>query len=238
MQNAPPRLPSRGPASIQRSSRARSTSPPSCGAVRAERRADDRRRRRPTTIADGRHRQRRDQVPPRQRRRRGRAARPWPASSAGSRGARRSTAACIASNVGRLTALANSEASSGDVPPRRRLTSLASPLIAFIAAAHGHGDLSARPPARRRRRPAGQPGRRAVARPRTAGIGSRSTCPSGNVHVGRQLRRDVALQPGPRRRAGRWPARRRGPPRPRSSGESARSARRSSGPAVLARPRR
>ena len=47
------------------------------------------------------------------------------------------TAACIASNVGRLTLLANSEASSGDGQRRRRLSALASPLIAFIAAAIG-----------------------------------------------------------------------------------------------------
>ena len=47
------------------------------------------------------------------------------------------TAACMASNVERLTALANSEASSGSSHLRRRLTIVASPLMAFIAAAQG-----------------------------------------------------------------------------------------------------
>jgi hypothetical protein len=47
------------------------------------------------------------------------------------------TAACIASNVRRPTAFANSDASSGLAHPRRRLTMLASPLIAFSADAHG-----------------------------------------------------------------------------------------------------
>ena len=61
----------------------------------------------------------------------------WPASSAESRAARPLTAACIASNVDRLTALANSEASSGSSHVRRRLTIVASPLIALIAAAQG-----------------------------------------------------------------------------------------------------
>ena len=47
------------------------------------------------------------------------------------------TADCIASKVGRLTLLANNDASSGDSQFRRRLTVLASPLMAFIAAATG-----------------------------------------------------------------------------------------------------
>ena len=47
------------------------------------------------------------------------------------------TAACIASNVVRLTLFANRDASSGVAQRRRRLIVFASPLIAFIAAATG-----------------------------------------------------------------------------------------------------
>ena len=84
--------------------------------------------------------------------------------------------------------------------PRRRLTMLASPLTAFIAAAHGDGD----------RRPrvqlgvvGGPPdgGSAWVARPRTAGIGI-VRGPVGQRDVGGELRRDVGVQACPRRRAG------------------------------------
>ncbi len=47
------------------------------------------------------------------------------------------TADCIASNVAVLTLLANSEAASGESHLRRLLMLLASPLMAFIAAATG-----------------------------------------------------------------------------------------------------
>ena len=54
----------------------------------------------------------------------------------------------MASNVGRLTLLANSEASSGLAQPRRRFTTLASPFTPFMAAAQaaatfGHASISA-----------------------------------------------------------------------------------------------
>ena len=51
-------------------------------------------------------------------------------------GSAAATADCIESNVARVTLLANREASRGLSQPRRRLTMLASPFTAFIAAAH------------------------------------------------------------------------------------------------------
>ncbi len=111
------------------------------------------------------------------------------------------TADCIASNVARLTLLANSEASSGLAQRRRRLTMLASPLIAFIAAAT------------RCRRRVGQAVHLGVVR-RLAdgrvGVGGESAhgrhrqaldVSVGERDVGGQLRRDVAVQARPRRRA-------------------------------------
>ena len=134
MQNAPPRLPSRGPASIHCSLMARSTSPPRGWLYDVNA---------PRTISkpsvheielgangSGANRSYHGSAPGRpcsralaciQRRRSGSAA---------------STAACIASNVARVTLLANSDASIGLSQPRRRLTMLASPFTAFIAAAH------------------------------------------------------------------------------------------------------
>ena len=81
------------------------------------------------------------------------------------------TADCIASNVGRLTLLAKSDASTGELQPRRRFRAIASPLMAFIAAATGTSTVgqarsSASYAARR------TTGSGSVASPRTAGIGS------------------------------------------------------------------
>ena len=56
-------------------------------------------------------------------------------------GSAASSAACMASNVARLMLLANNEASMGVSHPRRRLTVFASPLTAFIAAAHATATL-------------------------------------------------------------------------------------------------
>ncbi len=137
MQNAPPVLPSRGPASIHRSSRARVTRPPSgvLYSVKASRTVAT-----PSSqlklagaIGEGATRSNHfngSSRPPEWRAALARIQRRKSASEF-------ATAACIASNVGRLTALANSEASSGWSQFRRRLTIVASPLIAFIAAAHG-----------------------------------------------------------------------------------------------------
>ena len=100
-------------------------------------------------IRPGRDRQRRDEVPPRQRARRGRAGAPWCASTRGSAGSDASIADCIASNVGAATRCwRTATRRAGESQPRRRLTMLASPLIAFIAAAHavatfGHAAISA-----------------------------------------------------------------------------------------------
>src|SRR4029079_5285838 len=84
----------------------------------------------------------------------------------------------MASKVSLLTLLANSEASIGLAQPRRRLTVLASPLTAFIAAAHdtatfGHARISASYAALR------TAGSALVASPRTAAIGIVCS-PSGN----------------------------------------------------------
>ena len=85
----------------------------------------------------------------------------WPCSRALSRIHRRksgrasTTARCIASNVARLTLLANSDASSGDAQRRRRLTVLASPLMRVHRRRDGRRRPSATPPSRRRTRPGG-----------------------------------------------------------------------------------
>ena len=200
MQNAPPVLPSRGSASIHRSSTARSTSPPSVGlnslnASRTIRRPSSHDR---SAAAD---RQRRDEVPPRQAAARVVAVEArLDAHPAAEVGERRDDADCIASNVGRLTLLANSDASSGDAQFRRRLIVFASPLIAFIADATGssivgQASSSASYAARR------TAGSAWLASPRTAGIGS-ETMSVGQLDIGGELRGHVALQPTPRRGAG------------------------------------
>ncbi len=177
MQNAPPVLPSRGAASIHRSSMARSTRLPSCGlnSPNASRTMSSPSFQLSSAGATGSGATRSAHCSPSgvpcrraftfiQRRKSGSESR---------------TAVCIASNVGRPIELANSEASSGLSQLRRRLTMFASPLIAFIAAAHGtatrgHASRSA---AYATRRTNGSPW---VASPRTAGIGRRSVVPSGN----------------------------------------------------------
>ena len=137
MQNAPPRLPSRGAASIQRSSSGAVDEP----AERGRRSRRTRRGRSPTPsshdTSGGADRQRRDEVPPRQARRRGRAARlgPQPAAEVGEGvvdGGLHGVERRPADGVGeqRRVERARPTAAAG----RRRT---ASPLIAFIAAAHG-----------------------------------------------------------------------------------------------------
>ena len=133
MQNAPPVLPSRGAASIHCSARARSTRPASsllyvANAVRTQSMPSFHESE-VATSGSGATRSHQGRPPE------------WPCSRALVRIQRRksgsasATADCIASNVARLTLLANNEASRGASQWRRRLTVLASPLIAFIAAA-------------------------------------------------------------------------------------------------------
>ena len=137
MQKAPPALPSRGPASIHRSSRARLTRPPSwvLYSVNASRTVATPSSQLTVAGSTGEGATRSHHFSPLS------GDPPW--STALARIQRRksaselATAACMASNVLRLTALENSEASSGSSHCRRRLTIVASPLIAFIAAAHG-----------------------------------------------------------------------------------------------------
>ncbi len=62
--------------------------------------------------------------PTRASRRRGRARAPWPAGSDGSRPATSTTAACMASRVGRSTPLVNSAGSRASAQPRRRFTTI------------------------------------------------------------------------------------------------------------------
>ncbi len=110
------------------------------------------------------------------------------------------TADCIASNVGRLTLLAKSDASTGELQRRRRFSAIASPLMAFIAAATGTSTVgqarsSASYAARR------TTGSGSVASPRTAGIG-RTLDAVGQFDLGGELRGDVGMQTAPRRRTG------------------------------------
>ncbi len=89
------------------------------------------------------------------------------------------TAVSIAANVSRSTLFANNEASSGSDHPRRSFTVIASPLMAFMAAARGtakvgHASSSAAKAASRTAASGWE------ARPRTALIGSVSRLPSGH----------------------------------------------------------
>ncbi len=201
-----------------RSSRARSTSPPSVVAVRRRTPGGPSRCPRPTTPIDAARGAAVRRGPTRAGRRRG-----CPCSAALARIQRRKsgsaavTADCIASKVGRLTLLANSEASRGDVPvatavERDRLT---------LDGVERGGDRGPRPSARRaarrRRRPGGPPGRgrwRARGRPASAGV----SCAVGELDLGRELRGDVGVQPSPGAGTGGRQLGVRGPPRTRSSG--------------------
>ena len=110
------------------------------------------------------------------------------------------TADCIASNVGRLTLLAKSDASTGELQPRRRFRAIASPLIAFIAAATGTSTFGqARSSA-------------SYAARRTDGVGIGRQPPHGGhrqdavavgqFDLGGELRGDVGVESAPRRRTG------------------------------------
>ena len=101
-------------------------------------------------------------------------------------------AASMASNVARLTLLANSEASSGSLQARRRLTITASPLTPFIAAAQltatvGQAASSASYAARRTAGSASLASPRAIAigrrRPPTSACSCEVTSPCSWVHA-------------------------------------------------------